>query len=192
MTTVPKRLAVKFNLAAEPQLHPADIMPIFQRWIQQRTVPGMLIDVIDYKHVPEGPGIVLIADEADYAWDLGAGQAGLRYIRKRALPDDLSDALRLCFERAVFAARQLEEEAPGAVVFDFAAAEISFLDRLAYPNEDGVAASTQGALSELLPGLLGADVTLSRLHDDARYLLAFRCEAGRSLADLMPVSALAE
>ncbi len=191
MQTVPKRLAVKLNLARAPQLQPADIMPIFQRWIQQRTVPGMLIDVIDYKHVAEGPGIVLIADEADYAWDLGAGQAGLRYIRKRALPDSLAAALRLCFERAVLAARQLEEEAPGAVVFDFAAAEISFLDRLAYPNEAGVASSTQSALSELLPGLLGTDVTLSRLHDDARYLLAFRCEAGRSLADLMPVSALA-
>ena len=182
MQTVPKRLAVKFNLARAPQLQPADIVPIFQRWIQQRTVPGMLIDVIDYKHVPDGPGIVLIADEADYAWDLGAGQAGLRYIRKRALPDDLSDALRLCFERAALAARQLEREAPGDVVFDFAAAEISFLDRLAYPNEAGVAASTQGALSEVLPGLLGANVTLSRLHEDSRYPLILRCAGEGPLA----------
>ncbi len=192
MQTVPKRLAVKLNLAQSPRLQPADIVPIFQRWIQQRTVPGMLIDVIDYKHVPEGPGIVLVADEADYAWDMGAGQVGLRYIRKRALPDSFADALRLCFERAVLAARQLEREAPGAVVFDFAAAEISFLDRLAYPNEAGVAASAQSALSELLPGLLGADVTLSRLHDDARYLLAFRCVAWRSLADSMPSPARAD
>ena len=175
MQTVPKRLAVKFNLAREPQIQPADIVPIFQRWIQRKTVPGMLIDVIDYKHVPEGPGIVLVADEADYAWDLGAGTVGLRYIRKRALPDNLADSLRLCFEFAEIAARQLEEEAPGDVVFDFCSAEIAFLDRLAYPNDDAVAESTQAALSEILPGILGAGVKLSRLNDDARYPLTMRC-----------------
>ena len=175
MTSVPKRLAVKFSLAREPQLQPADLVPIFQRWIQQKTVPGMLIDVIDYKHVPEGPGIVLVADEADYAWDLGAGTVGLRYIRKRALPDSLADALRLCFEHAETAARQLESEAPGDVVFDFSAAEIAFFDRLAFPNDDAAAESTQAALSEILPGVLGADVTLSRQIDDARYPLTIRC-----------------
>ena len=183
MTTVPKRLAVKFNLARAPQLQPADIVPIFQRWIQQRTVPGMLIDVIDYKHVPEGPGIVLVADEADYAWDLGAGQAGLRYIRKRALPQDLPAALRLCFARARAAAQALEAAAPGDIVFDYQAAEVSYLDRLQYPNEAGLAAAAQATLATSLQEIFGAMTQLERLHDDARYPLAFRCvaEAAREL-----------
>lgn len=192
MQTVPKRLAVKLSLARAPQLQPADIVPIFQRWIQQRTVPGMLIDVIDYKHVPDGPGVVLIADEADYAWDMGAGQAGLRYIRKRALPDDLSDALHLCFERAVLAARQLEDEAPGEIVFDYRVAEVSYLDRLQYPNDHQVAAAAQASLATSLQEIFGTKLHLQRLHDDPRYLLAFRCEAGRSLADSMPSPARAE
>ena len=34
---------------------------------------------------PEGPGIVLIADEADFAYDLADGQIGLHYVRKRDL-----------------------------------------------------------------------------------------------------------
>ena len=181
MTTVPKRLGVKFSLSREPNLQPAALVPIFQRWIQERTVPGMLIDVIDYKHVPDGPGVVLVADEADYAWDLGGGRVGLRYIRKRALPDNLTDALRLCFEHAEIAARQLQEEAPGDVLFDFSAAEIAFLDRLDYPNEDAVAESTQCALTGILADLLGADVTLSRLHDDARHPLTLRCQADSPL-----------
>ena len=92
MTTVPKRLGVKFSLKQEPKLQPDDILPIFQRWIQEHTVEGMLIDVIDYKHVLDGPGIVLISDEADYAYDLGAGQVGLHYVRKRDLPDDFAAA----------------------------------------------------------------------------------------------------
>ena len=107
MTTVPKRLGVKFSLTHEPKAKPDDILPIFQRWIQEHSVDGMLIDVIDYKHVPDGPGILLIADEADFAYDLGDGQIGLHYIRKRALPDDLSSALRLTFYRALQAARAL-------------------------------------------------------------------------------------
>lgn len=192
MTAVPKRLAVKFCLARAPQLRPADIMPIFQRWIQQRTVPGMLIDVIDYKHVPEGPGIVLIADEADYAWDLGAGQAGLRYIRKRALPDTLAAALRLCFQGALTAAQALETEAPGDIVFDYHAAEISYLDRLQYPNDPQAAAAAQASLATNLHEIFGAELRLQRLHDDPRFLLAFRCEAGRSLAESIPAAALAE
>lgn len=192
MTAVPRRLAVKLSLARAPQLQPADIVPIFQRWIQQRTVPGMLIDVIDYKHVPDGPGVVLIADEADYAWDLGAGQAGLRYIRKRALPDDLSAALRLCFAGALAAAQTLEAEAPGDIVFDCHTAEISFLDRLQYPNEPTVAAAAQASLATSLQAIFGATPQLQRLHDDPRYLLAFRCEAGRSLADSIQAAAFAE
>ncbi|MCY4464729.1 MAG: hypothetical protein OXE46_04260 [Chloroflexi bacterium] len=192
MTTVPKRLAVKFSLARAPQLQPADIVPIFQRWIQQRTVPGMLIDVIDYKHVPEGPGIVLIADEADYAWDLGAGQVGLRYIRKRALPDDLSAALRLCCEGALQAAQMLEAEAPGDIVFAYHTVEISYLDRLQFPNQAKVAEAAQEALATSLHEIFGEKLHLERLHDDPRYLLAFRCVAARSLAGSMQTPAFAD
>ena len=49
MTIVPKRLGVKFSLKQEPRIQPKNIVPIFQRWIQDHTVDGMLIDVIDYK-----------------------------------------------------------------------------------------------------------------------------------------------
>ena len=52
MTIVPRRIGIKFNLKQPPKLQPDDILPIFQRWIQDHTVEGMLIDVIDYKHVP--------------------------------------------------------------------------------------------------------------------------------------------
>ncbi|MCY4144892.1 MAG: hypothetical protein OXE95_04000 [Chloroflexi bacterium] len=191
MTTVPKRLAVKLSLARAPQLQPAHIVPIFQRWIQQRTVPGMLIDVIDYKHVPNGPGVLLIADEADYGWDLVGGRAGLRYIRKRALPEDLSAALRLCCAGALAAAQALEAEAPDDIAFDYHALEVSYLDRLRYPNEAQAAAAAQALLATALQEIFGAKPRLQRLHDDPRYLLAFRCVAGRSLADSMPAPALA-
>ncbi len=174
MTTVPKRLGVKFSLKQKPKLQPADILPIFQRWIQEHTVPGMLIDVIDYKHVVKGPGVILVADEADYAYDLGDGQAGLNYIRKRDLPDNLSAALRLSFQHALQAAQALEAEAPGDLVFDYSSAKISFLDRMNYRNQPEVFDAVRAEIAEIVGEIYGAPVEVSRVNDDSRRLFAVR------------------
>ena len=171
MTNVPKRLGVKIALKREPEIQPAEILPIFQRWIQDHSVAGMLIDVIDYKHVPEGPGVILIADEGDYAYDLGDGQTGLHYIRKRALPDNLRDALRLTFHHALQAARVLEAEAPGDIEFDYSSAKISFFDRLQFRNEPAIYDEIKGELQDILSDMYGTTVEISRRYDDQRRLL---------------------
>ncbi len=174
MTIVPKRLAVKFNLKREPRIQPDDLAPIFQRWIQEHTVDGMLIDVIDYKHVPEGPGVILIADEGDYGYDLSDGQIGLQYIRKRDLPDNLPDALRLTFRQALSAARQLESEAPGDLAFDYLSAKITFLDRMRYRNTSERFDELHDEISSALSGIYGASVRLERCYDDPRFNFALR------------------
>ena len=184
MTTVPKRLGVKFSLSRTPQLQPADIMPIFQRWIQEHKVPGMLIDVIDYKHVLNGPGVVLVADEGDYAYDLGEGQPGLNYVRKRDLPDSLPAALRLSFEHALLGARALEAEAPGDLDFDYATVKISFLDRMHYRNQPEIYAAIHAEVAEIVGEVYGAPVAISRVHDDSRRPLALRAKASAGQIDL--------
>ncbi|MCY3914445.1 MAG: hypothetical protein OXG49_00400 [Chloroflexi bacterium] len=175
MTIVPKRLGLKFNLKQKPTLEPEDILPIFQRWIQDHTLEGMLIDVIDYKHVPDGPGVVLIADEADLAYDLTDGEIGLYYIRKRDLPDELDEALRLVFRGALAAALALEAEAPADIVFDFGSAKISFLDRMTYRNTAEIFADARPIMTELLSGIYGQAVSVSRFYDDPRAVFALRC-----------------
>ena len=119
----PNASASSLACRASQRCSPEDILPIFQRWIQEGRLAGMLIDVIDYKHVPDGPGIMLIADEADIAYDLMDGEIGLHYIRKRGLPDTLDAALSLVFSCAIEAARALEAEAPGDIAFDFSSAK---------------------------------------------------------------------
>ncbi len=175
MTIVPKRLGIKFSLKRQPTLEPEDILPIFQRWIQEHRVEGMLIDVIDYKHVPDGPGIMLIADEADFAYDLADGEIGLHYIRKRDLPGDLSRALQLTFKSALAAARALEAEAPGDIVFDFSVAKISFFDRMRYRNYPAVFENARPALTNLLSDIFGGTVTLARVYDERRAVFAVSC-----------------
>ncbi len=177
MSTSPKRLGIKFNLKREPNMQPADILPIFQRWIQERRVEGMLIDVIDYKHVPDGPAVVLIADEADYAWDLADGQTGLHYVRKRELPGDLASALRLVFRCAMQGALALESEAPDELAFEYRALKINFLDRMTYRNDTAVYHKLQAEISQVMREIYDAEVSLSRHSQDPRRLLAVRVEA---------------
>ncbi len=183
MTIVPNRLGVKFNLKREPAIAAADIVPIFQRWIQEHTVDGMLIDVIDYKHVPEGPGVILIADEGDYAYDFGDGQVGLHYIRKRNLPGLLSDALLMAFRLALGAALCLEDEAPGDIEFDFSSAKISFLDRRRYRNDLSLFTALQDELSAILADIYGCEIALERAYDDPRLSFALRVAAQTDSVD---------
>ena len=175
MAAAPKRLGVKFSLKQRPSLQPKDIMPIFQRWIQEHAVEGMLIDVIDYKHVHQGPSLILIADEGDYAYDLGDRQAGLQYIRKRAMPACLPDALRLVFRLAFIAARRLEADTKRQLQFDYAAAKISFLDRQRYRNQPGGFDGVQAELTACLAQLYDDEIELTRVYDDPRQIFALCC-----------------
>ena len=54
----------------------------------------LLLDVADYRHVPAGPGVMLIGNEGDYSVDNTGDRLGIRYNRKAALDGDNQDRLR--------------------------------------------------------------------------------------------------
>ena len=49
---------------------------VFHAWIQKGAVEGLLLDVADYQHIQDGPGMILIGDQVDYAFDLGREDQG--------------------------------------------------------------------------------------------------------------------
>jgi len=74
-----------------------DFIPVFHGWIQRQALPGhMLLDVHDYSHVHHGPGILLVAHEANLSIDEAEGRRGLVYIRKQpaTLPEIIEHARR--------------------------------------------------------------------------------------------------
>jgi hypothetical protein len=131
-------------------------IPVFHRWIQDRACPEMLIDVADYRHVPNGPGVMLIGHEASYSLDNVKGRLGLLYSRKQA-GGEAQENLKQAFDAAVAACRRLEAEPEfsGKLEFDLGALEISINDRLLAPNLDATYLALKPEFDRFLEGIWG-------------------------------------
>ncbi len=80
-----QHINVKVFVADPAAVNIADAVGVFHQWIKKTVCPEMLIDVAEYRHVPAGPGILLIGLEANYSFDERENRLGLLYNRKAAL-----------------------------------------------------------------------------------------------------------
>lgn len=168
-------------------VEPEAFIPVFHRWIKEHTLPELLIDVANYAHVPEGPGVVLIGHGSDYFADYGGGRLGLLHNRKRCGPapgERLTDLAR----RTLYAASLLERDAAFAGKVRFATHELLFRinDRLAAPNGEATFALVRGELEGLAHSLYGSRFELGPV-GGPKDLFAVRLTgpAGITLATLL-------
>ncbi|MEO8609362.1 MAG: hypothetical protein ABI690_15830 [Chloroflexota bacterium] len=189
---IPFRTQVKFLLdidkASDVDL--ADFVGVFQRWIQQNALDELLIDVADYKHVFEGPGIVLIGHFSDYSIESREGHVGLLYTRKRQVEGELQSQLRTAIRFALKAAALLEAEADfdPRLKFRADAFEIRFADRLQLPNQPESFAAILGDLQVVLSELYGGNkVAFAPRASDPRHLLTVdvQGEGATAITDLL-------
>jgi hypothetical protein len=117
----------------------------------------MLVDVADYRHVPDGPGVLLIAHEANYSLDQTGGRLGLLYNRKAASPGDTAAKLAQAVRAALEASQTLEGEAPfdGKLRFDAGDCEVIVNDRLLAPNTAETWDTLRPELERFFAGLFG-------------------------------------
>lgn len=185
------RIQVKAFVTDPSRIELTALIPVLHKWIQTDALEDMLIDVADYAHVPNGPGVLLIAHEADYALDLSGGRPGLQYTRKRDVPGTTAEALDLALRRLFSAARLLEEEESLDKAYQFRTDEIEirFLDRLQVPNRPESIGVVQEAIEKVLKGLYEVgDVELEPIEDDPRLPFAVRVKLPADTA----ISALAK
>ncbi len=131
------KFGVKLFFANQQDRESTEFIPVFHGWIQRQALPGhLLIDVHDYSHVHQGPGILLVAHEANLSIDEAEGRRGLVYIRKQ--PAALSETLE-----AAFAAAKILEDEQGV---KFATGTFDFFsnDRLFTPTAEQIAEVTGG------------------------------------------------
>src|SRR5688572_24423113 len=170
---IPLRTQVKFFLDNPESVDVAASMGVFQRWIQQSALNDMLIDAADYRHVFEGPGMVLIGHYSEYALESRQGRLGLLYTRKRRSDPNLQEQLRTSFRLALAAAALLETETvfDPRLKFRTDEVEIRFADRLNLPNKPESFDLVKNDLQTVLAELYGdRSIQLAPVAQDDRYL----------------------
>ncbi|MEO8603776.1 MAG: hypothetical protein ABI629_14475 [bacterium] len=152
-----QRIGLKLFCADGAAVQPHEFVPIFHHWIQQHSVEQMLIDVANYEHVPDGPGIVLVAHEGNYSIDLGGGQLGIMYTRKAPVQGDMVARLTSLARTVFGAARLLEQDAALGGRLRFRGDRLALFanDRLRAPNDAPTYAAFQPTLDALLHKLYG-------------------------------------
>lgn len=152
------RIGAKLYAEDPAAVEPAAYIPLFHGWIQGRILDGVPIDVADYAHVPDGPGVMLIGHEADRSLDLGEGRPGVVYQRKRDLDGTIEERVALVLAE-VDRMADLVEADPGSGGVRFGRVEILIRinDRLNAPNDDVtlevVRPAVEAALARVRPGL---------------------------------------
>jgi hypothetical protein len=151
------KLDLKVLASSESAAAPEEFIPVFHRWITERVLPELLIDVADYSHVHEGPGVLLVGHDAIYAYDESQGEPGLLYSRRRETApetagirtlDERLESLLLCAFRACDQI-EAEPQLDGRVAFDRHRIELRVNDRLV-PRDDEAALALGNALRRAL------------------------------------------
>jgi hypothetical protein len=159
-----KRVDVKVFVADGARVDPAELIPVFHGWIQRSAVPDeLLIDVADYDHVVDGPGVMLIGHQGQYGYDQGKGKDGLLYSQRRAQIDGgLREALAYTLRHALLACDLLEKEQAlgGRLKFDGRQLQIRINDRLRAPNTPETWKAVEPDVRAVLGRVFGGEFTV--------------------------------
>ena len=160
------------------------VIPIFHSWIQDQIFDELLIDVADYRHVHQGPGLMLIGHEADYSLDETDGILGLRYNRKSPLQGTNLDRITQATRAAIIAAQRLEVDARLNRKLSFNGQDIQLIinDRLLAPNDQPTRDATEPDLQIFADKLFGPSGYSLSFDPDPRRLLSATIHAAHPLS----------
>lgn len=157
-------------------------MGVLQRWIQQRTIPGVLIDVADYGHIHHGHGTILIAHEYNLSVDYADGNLSLLLRVKRPAEPTLAARIEAALRLALQACHLLEKEPEfaGKLTFDPSAFTFTANDRLLAPNTDATYAALKPAVEAAAKAVFGAPGAIEPVIADKRERPTLRVTSGKS------------
>lgn len=180
MTPRAPRVCVKLY-ANSDQVPDSTFVPIFHRWIRDRLLDFVYIDVADYAHVPGGPGVMLVTDGIAFALDRADGRYGLLAQQRRPVDGDVADAIALALKQTLAVADALERERSlrGKLAFDRSRVRVEINDRLAATNDERSFRVFAPAAVDAVDRVLSGDRrAATRAHGDARDRLAIDVHGG--------------
>ena len=161
-----QKINVKFFVGDSSGVSLTVFINIFHSWI--RASDGDYYDLADYSHMHAGPGILLIAHEANISIDNTGSRLGLLYNQKQPLQGSNREKLHSTFRSALDYCRRIEGEPSLQGKFKFRGDEALILinDRLHAPNTERTFRALEPDLEDLARALYGgADFTLRRNTD---------------------------
>jgi hypothetical protein len=164
-----QHVIVKIPLDGELAVEPGEFIDIFHRWVAAQSLPELLVDVTDLRHVPAGPGVVLVGYQADYGIDHTGNRWGLLYRRKDVVPGTNQERLTQAYRAALDACSKLEGELPGRIRFSRSTVEVIINDRALAPNTPDTRAAAAPDFEAFGQSVFGtAAVTLTPHDGDPR------------------------
>ena len=182
-----RKISVKFFVDARDETPLSAFIPVFHSWI--RATDGEYCDVADYSHVRHGPGIILVAHEANVSIDEEGGRRGLLYHRKQPVPG--SNHHRLChaFRAALEHCRKIEREPSLRHGIRFRGDEALLVanDRLRTPNTGATYQALAPDLEALCRDLFAGERFRLRHVDDPeqRFTVVVSSDTGFDVAGVM-------
>lgn len=177
-----QKLSVKWFLEQPNSVPLTDFIDIFHGWIQ--ATDGVYHDVADYSHMHAGPGIVLVANDANVSIDESDYRRGLLYSRKSPLGGSNQEKLRAVLRSGLENFSKLAREPKLGGNFKLLGDEavIAINDRLTWPNTDESFAAVAPEIEAVAKHLFGgAEINLEREPDERRKF-AVRIKASRWFA----------
>ena len=105
-----QKFGVKLFLNTNGNYDSKDFIPVFHSWIQKKVVSDhLLIDVADYSHIQDGPGMMLIAHEGNFSLDQESLQPGIMYMRKTEIEGDFIQRFNKVLTTTIEAANRLSK-----------------------------------------------------------------------------------
>lgn len=162
-----QHINAKLFAHGEPDIDLERVIEIFHHWVAEQSLDELSIDVADYRHVPSGPSVLLVALQADYILDNSGPRIGLVYNRKAPLDGNNVDRLRQALMSAALAAERLESEFAG-LRFDRSQFQIIVNDRAIAPNTPETYAACRPDIEAFVNQILGQSSCELTHHADSR------------------------
>ena len=154
-----QHINLKFFIENPESLDLEKFHGVFNSWIQRSLTDDLLVDVAEYLHVHNGPGILLIGHNANYSLDNTVGRLGFLYNRKSQVEGTNRQRLAQVAHDALSAMRILEKE--NRVRFIGNEVQLIINDRLLTPNTAETFSELKSDLESFFETLFkGSNVTL--------------------------------
>lgn len=187
-----ERFCIKFFARPQTTLDDALFITIFHEWIRDRKLKGTLLDVADYRHVPTGPGVMLITHQINFALDYNHNQFGLLAQRKTGLaPTHQGRILELVQATKSFATL-LQADWRVAQQFSLEAGTFHYIsnDRLLAPNTETGFNAIKPDLEKVVNLIYPSQtISITRVNNDPRERLtiAVSTETAINIENILPV-----